>query len=192
MASSALRLLFPAVRIGDTWYGDGSIRYIAPLAPSLHLGATDILVISTRYARSVEEASQSAIRSYPPAAQVIGILLNAIFLAMVDHDTQIVRSMSRFVQQLPPDHRSGIRPVNCLVLRPSVDLGRLASGYEGQARGMIWILTRGLGSSETESSDLASVLLFEAGYIGRLIDLGWEDAPRQRATLEAFQRGGAA
>ena len=186
MASSAIPLLFPAVQLGDAWYGDGSVRLVAPLAPSLHLGATDILVISTRYTRSADEASRSAIRSYPPAAQVMGILLNAIFLDTVDHDAEVLRRMSTLAQKLSGRDRGKIRPVNCLVLRPSLDLGRLASGYEGEARGVMGILARGLGSSETESSDLVSVLLFEPNYIRRLIDLGWEDARRQRTCIESF------
>ncbi|HET9454834.1 MAG TPA: patatin-like phospholipase family protein, partial [Gemmatimonadaceae bacterium] len=53
MASSALPLLFPAVNVDDEWYGDGGVRLTAPLSPALHLGASRILTISTRYARSV-------------------------------------------------------------------------------------------------------------------------------------------
>ncbi|MHC4180516.1 MAG: patatin-like phospholipase family protein, partial [Planctomycetota bacterium] len=39
MASGALPLVFPAVKIDDEWYGDGSIRQATPLAPAIHLGA---------------------------------------------------------------------------------------------------------------------------------------------------------
>ena len=55
MASAALPLMFPAVRIGDEFYGDGSVRQMAPLAPALHLGARAILAIGlsrTRVPRS--------------------------------------------------------------------------------------------------------------------------------------------
>src|SRR4029079_12984197 len=33
MASSALPLFFPAVRLGNAWYGDGGIRLSTPLVP---------------------------------------------------------------------------------------------------------------------------------------------------------------
>src|SRR5690606_32246956 len=80
MASAALPLFFPAVKVGDAWYGDGGIRMAAPLSPALHLGASRIIAVSTRYDRSAEESERSSIEDYPPPAQVIGILMNAIFL----------------------------------------------------------------------------------------------------------------
>src|SRR6185369_9744469 len=56
MASSSLPLLFPAVRLGSSWYGDGGVRLLAPLSPALRLGATRILAISPVYIPSHEEA----------------------------------------------------------------------------------------------------------------------------------------
>ena len=44
MASSALPMVFPAVRVGEEWYGDGGVRLTAPLSPALHLGATHIQI----------------------------------------------------------------------------------------------------------------------------------------------------
>ena len=58
MASTALPLLFPAVKPENAWYGDGGIRRIAPLAAAIHLGASRILAFSTRYARSQNEAER--------------------------------------------------------------------------------------------------------------------------------------
>ena len=191
MASAALPLLFPAVKIRDSWYGDGGIRLTAPLSPALHLGATDIIVISTRYDRSQAEASHHAVRSYPPAAQVMGILLNAIFLDVLDQDAQNLQTVNRLVSKLPKSERGGLRPVNCLLLRPSMDIGRLASGYESKTRGVVRLLTRGLGSGLTESPDWLSVLLFDSSYICSVVELGWNDARRQQDRISAFlERGG--
>src|SRR5690606_13714670 len=72
MASAALPIFFPAVRIGQSWYGDGGIRLSAPLSPALHLGAHKILAISTRYIRTRAEASRAEVVGYPPPAQVLG------------------------------------------------------------------------------------------------------------------------
>jgi NTE family protein len=80
LASAALPLLFPAVRINRRWFGDGGIRMTAPLAPAVHLGAEKILAISTRYARGPYEQERPQIDAYPPPAQVVGALFNAIFL----------------------------------------------------------------------------------------------------------------
>ena len=59
MASAALPLIFPAVHIGGAWYGDGGIRLTSPLSPPIKMGADRIFIISTRYNRSSDEASQA-------------------------------------------------------------------------------------------------------------------------------------
>ena len=86
MASAALPFLFPAIEIDGAWYGDGGIRLTAPLSPAVHLGARRIVAVSTRYARSAEEADRPMLAGYPPPAQVAGILFNAIFLDLLDTD----------------------------------------------------------------------------------------------------------
>ena len=73
-------------QIGGAWYGDGGVRLTAPLSPTIHLGADRILAISTRYNRSRQEADEPAVPGYPPTAQIIGVLMNAIFLDMLDQD----------------------------------------------------------------------------------------------------------
>jgi NTE family protein len=189
LASSALPLLFPAVNIGDGWYGDGGIRLTAPLSPSIHLGADRILAISTRYPRSRAEADAPATVGYPPAAQIMGILTNAIFLDVLDQDARTLEQINRLVRNLPRHKRNGFRPIQLLVLRPSEDLGRMAAHYPLQIDGALGLLTRGLGTDETESPDWLSMLLFNQDYITRLIELGWDDAHQKRDQIEAFLAG---
>lgn len=189
LASTALPLLFPAVNIGDAWYGDGGIRLSAPLSPSIHLGADRILAISTRYPRSRAEADAPATVGYPPAAQIIGVLMNAIFLDVLDQDARNLEQMNQLVRALPPRKRNGLRPIQLLVLRPSQDLGRMAAHYPLDIDGALGLLTRGLGTDETESPDWLSMLLFNRDYITRLIELGWDDAHRHRDQIEAFLAG---
>lgn len=189
MASSALPLLFPAERIDGAWYGDGGIRLTAPLSPALHLGATSILVISTRYGRSRSEADVPAVQGYPPAAQVIGMLLNAIFLDVLDQDAQNLEAMNNLIRRIPPKRRNGLRPVNLLVLRPSVDLGRLSSEYSPEFKGSLKLLTRGLGTGDTKSPDWLSMLLFDHKYVSLVMEIGWEDARRQKDKIHAFLCG---
>lgn len=186
MASTALPLLFPAVRVGNAWYGDGGIRLTSPLSPAVHLGATSIFVISTRYGRSRREADEPVVVGYPPAAQVMGLLMNAIFLDMLDQDARTMRLINNVVRNLSPHKRNGLRPVKLFMLRPSVDLGKLASEYEIEAKGALRLLTRGLGTGETKSPDWLSMLLFQDEYIDRLVQIGWEDARRQHAQIARF------
>ena len=190
MASTAIPLVFPAVRIDDEWYGDGGVRLSAPLAPAVHLGADRILGISNRYQRSRSEADEPAVQGYPPTAQIIGILMNSIFIDALDQDAVTLERVNRLVEELPRSKRHGMRPVDFLQLRPSVDLGRLAHDYEEEIPSAFRFLTTGLGTRETESPDWLSVLLFEPSYIDRLLDIGYHDARRQHDRIEAFLEDG--
>jgi NTE family protein len=180
MASAALPVFFPAVNVEGAWYGDGGIRLTAPLAPAVHLGARRIIAVSTRYARSREEADRAAVSGYPPPAQVAGVLLNAVFLDLLDADALRLQQINDLIERLPKDQREGLRHIDMLVLRPSQDLGRLANEFEAALPKTFRFLVRGLGSRETRSNDMLSLLMFQQDYIGRLIELGEADA-RARA-----------
>jgi NTE family protein len=189
MASAALPLVFPAIRLGGGWYGDGGVRLSAPLAPAVHLGADRLFVVSTRYDRSEEEAADPVVDGYPPPAQIIGMLMNAVFLDALDQDTLTLERVNRLIRELPEGRRHGMRPVDLLVLRPSVDLGRLAGDYEASLPLSLRVVTRGLGADETQSPDALSMLLFEPGYVERLLDIGYRDAERRHDRIAAFLDG---
>jgi NTE family protein len=186
MASSALPFFFPAVEIGGAWYGDGGIRLTAPLSPAVHLGARKIIAVSTRYPRSRNEARQPAVGGYPPPAQVAGVLLNAIFLDLLDSDAVRLQQLNALIDRLPPGSRDGLSHIDLLVLRPSQDLGRLANQFEADLPRSFRFLVRGLGSRETRSNDLLSLLMFQHDYISHLIDLGEADAAARSAAIDAF------
>lgn len=186
MASTALPLLFPAVRVGDEWYGDGGIRLTAPLSPALHLGASRVLTISTRYDRTRAEADRPQVSGYPPPAQVLGVLYNAIFLDLIDQDVLRLERLNRLVELIPPERRNELRVIDMLVLRPSRDLGRLAGEYEPRLPRVFRFLTRGLGTKKTESPDILSLVMFQEDYLRRLIELGEEDAEQQWDRIAAF------
>lgn len=175
MASAALPLIFPAVRLIDAWHGDGSVRLAAPLSPAVHLGASRIIAVSTRYKRGAREAELRE-ASYPPPAQILGKLFNAIFLDVIDQDVQRLERINSMLSELPPEKRGGMRKIAIMVLRPSVDLGKLASEYEPDLPRGFRFLTRGLGTRETSSPDFLSLLMFQPDYIARLIEIGEADA----------------
>lgn len=178
MASSALPLIFPAVRLADGWHGDGGIRLAAPLSPAVHLGARRILAVSTRFQRSREE-SELPTSHYPPPAQIAGKLLNAIFLDVLDQDARRLERINELVRELPPERCRGMREIDILVLRPSQDLGKLAADYEPDLPRAFRFLTRGLGTRETTSPDFLSLLMFQPDYLKRLLALGEADAREQ-------------
>lgn len=186
MASAALPLVFPAVRLGAHWFGDGGIRLTAPLAPALHLGASRILAVSTRRERTASEADAPTVTGYPPPAQVAGILLNSVFLDVLDQDGHLLDRINALVAQLPPERRLGLRVVKLVTIRPSVDLGRLASRYEPDLPKGLRFMTRGLGTRQTEAPDFLSMIMFQPDYVAELIRVGEADAEARHEELAAL------
>jgi len=186
LASSALPFFFPAVEVDGAWYGDGGIRLTDPLSPAVHLGARRILAVTTRYARTREEADRPTINGYPPPAQVAGALYNAIFLDQLDGDAFQLQQINRLIARLPETQRDGLRHIDLLLLRPSVDLGRLANAYEPELPRAFRFLTRGLGTRETRSNDMLSLVMFQSDYVRRLVELGEADALARMEKIRAF------
>jgi NTE family protein len=148
-----------------------------------------VLAISTRYGRSVEEADASAVSGYPPPAQVVGVLMNSVFLDLLDHDALRLERLNRLLEHLPEDKRLGLRQAKLLILRPSEDLGRLASRYEPQLPRAFRFLTRSLGTRETESPDFLSLVLFKPDYLRALMDIGEADGEARVGEIEEFLHG---
>jgi NTE family protein len=176
MASSSLPLFFPAVRLGDHWYGDGGIRLSTPLVPALRLGADRILAISPSYEPSVSEAERPKSRGYPPPAQILGHLVDAVFLDVLDEDIRRLQSLNSYLAKLPPEARGGLRHVETRILRPSQDLGELAAQYEPRLPAGFRYLVNSLGTRETNTSDFLSMVMFQPDYLERLIEIGEADA----------------
>lgn len=186
MASAALPFLFPAIDVGGAWFGDGGIRLTAPLSPAVHLGAGRILAVSTRYARTREEADRPMVVGYPPPAQVAGVLFNAVFLDLLDGDALHLQQINELLALLPPGSHDGLRHIDLLVVRPSQDLGRLANEHEAQLPRAFRFLTRGLGTRETRSNDMLSLVMFQADYVRRLIEMGEADAAAKHDRFKGF------
>jgi NTE family protein len=190
MASAALPIFFPAVKVGNAWYGDGGVRLAAPLSPALHLGAQRIIAVSTRFARSQrEEDADVQVKDYPPPAQVLGVLMNAIFLDLVDQDAVRLERINQLLDSLPEAEREGMRPIQLLVVRPSRDLGKLVAEYEPKLPTAFKFMTRGLGTRETRSPDMLSMLMFQRDYLTRLMEIGEADAEARAEEIDVFLRG---
>jgi NTE family protein len=186
MASTALPMVFPAVRLGDAWYGDGGLRLLDPLAPAVHMGADRLFVISTRYERSRAEAVRAGrTAAYPSIFQMAGILANVLLLDVLEHDAAVLRRINRLVRRL--DGCAGrLRPLDLLILRPSVDLGALARDYEVEIGGAMGALLSAVQWRDDPQSDWLSMLLFRPAYLQRLLEIGYNDARRQHPRIEAF------
>jgi NTE family protein len=186
LASSSLPFLFPAMEVDGAFYGDGGIRLADPLSPAIHMGANRILAISTRYKRTRQEADQPVVTGYPPAAQIFGLLLNAIFLDRLDQDAHNLSRVNELVRKLPPSQRGGLRPIDFMIIRPSRDLGKLSGEYQSELKGILKLISSGLGSRDTKSPDWLSMILFEPDYARQLMEIGYEDAVAKRDALAQF------
>lgn len=176
MASTALPILFPAVKIGDSWYGDGGIRQYAPLSPALHLGAGRILAVSTRYKPSLAEARSAAHKEYPSIAHIMDILMNAVFVEHLDQDVLGLERVNRLLEHEGKQKDLKLRLVRAFTLRPSLNLSKIAGKFEPDLPRPFRFLTRRLGTHQTESFDWLSMVMFDARYIKTLMDIGEADA----------------
>lgn len=193
MASAAIPVFFPAVRIGDTFYGDGQVRLTEPLSPAIHLGADRLLAVGVRYMRTAAETeslnSEVTGQRILPVSQVAGVLLNALFLDHLDSDTE---HLERINHSLPrttsPSARevAEFRVIPVLTLRPSRELGALAEDQMDRFPRLMRYLLRGMGAGRRGGSDLVSYLAFERSYVDRLQTLGYEDTFARRGELEDF------
>jgi NTE family protein len=207
LASAAIPILFPPVRIGRELFMDGGVRQNTPIAPALRLGATHVFAVGlSREVKGIESGGED--RKPPGAAMVIGKVLNAFLLDHVQSDYEVLTRVNRmiddgesafgtgFLDQVnrPVVHRGDLpyRKVRSLVVRPSEDIGRLAAMFvrSGALRQGSGGLTRRLLSlldvGEATEADLASYLLFDGAFAKRLIDLGRADAEARRGEIADF------
>ncbi len=190
IASAAIPIVFPAVRIGAEYFGDGSVRQAAPLAPAIHLGAERVIAIGMRAPRP-PSVPVSGDPCYPSSAEVFGLLLNSVFLDSLDTDAERLERLNGVLAAgtVPTDDPSLLRRVELLVLRPSRDLGAMARGYEVRLPPSISLLVRAMGGRRSGASDLVSYLLFDPTFTSDLVTLGYEDTIARRADVEAFLNG---
>jgi NTE family protein len=194
MASSALPFIFPAVKINREYFGDGTMRQMAPVSPALHLGADRVMVIGT--GRQIVNVEPPRVRSslYPSLAQIAGHALNSIFLDSLYVDIERLNRINRTIALIPPDklREAGLplRRIKVLVISPSQPLERIAVRFVGDLPWPIRFLLRGIGAMNRNGSNLASYLLFEKGFCQALIELGYEDTMARRPEVLEFLETG--
>ena len=187
LASAAIPFIFPAVRINREYFGDGSMRQIAPISSALHLGANRVLVIGVGQS-GAESPKRSRIGDYPSLAQIAGHALNSIFLDSMEVDLERLQRINRTISTMPEEIRqkTNLRHVDVLVIAPSQSIEKIAERYAANLPWTIRYLLRWVGAMRRSGANLVSYLLFEKGFCRALVDLGYQDAIRRKEEIMAF------
>lgn len=192
LASAALPFLFPAVKVHREYFGDGSMRQIAPVSPALHLGADRVLIVGTGRQASGLNAEQARVRGtvYPSLAQIAGHALNSIFLDSLLVDIERLERINRTVRLIPRDRLSDsniqLRPVKVLFISPSQPIERIAARFLHELPASVRFILKPTGALNRSGSNLASYLLFEEPFCRALIDLGYQDTISREAEVREF------
>jgi NTE family protein len=188
MASAAIPLLFPPMKIGEEYFGDGAMRQLNPLSPAIHLGADRLLIIGVRARRAAGVTVSRVQSSMPTPGEIFGYMLDTLFTDQIYGDLEQLERINTLVESAP-DATRGERHVETLMLAPSVDPREIAARHIGEIPRGLRALLRVIGGRDASGSQLASYLMFEAGYTRALIELGYRDAMEARSALLAFMSG---
>lgn len=191
MASIAVPMVFPPVRIGNEYFGDGAMRQATPLSPAVHLGADRILVIGIRD-ETGDQVPDTGSES-PSFAQIAGYMLDTLFMDGLYSDLERITRINQLIDSMPSDNKaesiSQMRPIDTMLIVPSEDLRVIAHRHRAELPFAIRALLRGVGGSNPGENRLLSFLLFEKAYTRELIKLGYNDAMKVRGELLDFVAG---
>ena len=191
LASASLPFIFPAVKVHREYFGDGSMRQIAPISPALHLGADRVLVVGT--GRQTLDTARSRSNVYPSLAQIAGHALNSIFLDSLSVDLERLERINRTVSLIPPERLAEgnlpLRPIKVLFISPSQPIERIAARFIHELPRAVRFILRPTGALNRSGSNLASYLLFEESFCRALVDLGYQDTEARAQEVRDFFEG---
>ncbi|MEN8108679.1 MAG: patatin-like phospholipase family protein [Pseudomonadota bacterium] len=184
MASVAIPVLFPAVKLRNEYFGDGSMRESAPLSPALHMGANRLLIIGVRNPKPDLPPADDARVPYPSFGHITGYIFDNLFMDSLDSDLERMRRINHTMTETR-DKRvefkdTSLRQIEYLMISPSRDIREIVARYVGNFPLSLRILLMGIGALAREGRPLMSYLLFDAPYCQELMDLGYQDALASR------------
>ena len=190
LASSAIPWIFPTVRIGNEYFGDGAMRQLAPISPALHLGADRVFIIGVSGNRQALVKRHQVPSRHPPSmAQMAGHLLNSAFIDSLEADIEHLDRVNALIKSVDHDKREALelRPVKSLVISPSKAIDKIAGRSVRYLPKSLRLFMRSSGATARRGgSALSSYLLFAKPFIRELIDLGYQDAMWEKEAIQEF------
>ncbi len=213
LASAAIPLLFPSVKIGDSFYTDGGLRQNTPMSPAIRLGADRMLMVSLRHVSEEGVGGTSQLTpvipdGYPRPLFILGKALNALMLDHTEYDLDLMKRLNAILaagttafgpdfvtvmnRELVKLRGAPIRPIETVHIRPSEDIGALASDFVRSGKLLVSsrmtrrLIERLAASESRRENDLLSYLLFDGNWASELIALGRRDAAAQEEELVRF------
>ncbi|QDE30578.1 MULTISPECIES: patatin-like phospholipase family protein [Shewanella] len=185
LASSAIPMVFPSIKLNQAYYGDGSVHQLSPLSSPIHLGANKIFVINLD---SPHKHFPIEFEYHPKTATIAGHLLDTIFSDTLNSDLERLQRVNNTVSKISLQEREALnlRHIETLVIKPSQDLSRIAARYYEDMPFAIKTLLKFIGVNRQSDSSIVSYLLFEKSYTTTLMDLGYQDAMDRIDEIKQF------
>ena len=183
LASSAIPLVFRAIKIGNSHFGDGALRNMAPISPVIHMGAKKIIIVGVR--PKFPQVHHGA-QDYPTPSRIFGFMLNSLFFDSIDGDVERILHVNDLLHE-GKSHGENIKKVEVLWIKPSVDIGLMAEKLSSNLPRGIKYLLSGIGN-KSEYAELSSHIMFEPEYTQELISLGISDTRAIKDEIKEFIR----
>jgi NTE family protein len=185
LASSAIPMVFPSIKLNQAYYCDGSVHQLSPLSSPVHLGANKIFVINLE---SPHKNFPIEFEYHPKTATIGGHLLDTIFSDTLNSDLERLQRENQTLSFMSKEGRDSLnlRHIETLVIKPSQDLSRIADRFYDDMPFAIKTLLKFFGINRQSDSSIVSYLLFEKSYTTTLIDLGYQDAMDRIDEIKQF------
>lgn len=188
LASAAIPLIFPSMKIKRNHFGDGSIHQLSPLSPAIHLGGEKLFIVGVEQPKESIHVNEN--NPHPPStATIAGHLLDGIFSDTLQSDLERMTRVNKTLSLITNDRRKnneGLKNIESLVLNPSHNFNSMAVEYYHELPYTIRLLLRSIGVTNNSESSILSYLLFDKAYCKQLIKLGFEDALEQESKIRHF------
>ncbi len=189
MASSAIPIVFPAVKINREYFGDGSVGFLSPISPSLHMGADKILVITTDSPDIFQLNRPPQIR-YPSIADISGRLMDSVFTDSLEGDLERLQRINATLELIPDKtlKKKGttLKHIDILRFSPDFDVDKLAADHINSLPKLLRFFLDRAGITNGEGSNILSYLLFEKSFTRALIQHGYHDAMQKKLEIKNF------